>query len=159
MKGLLVSALATGAAALAVGGTAAGAHPGAGAHAAKGETITLMKVGKLGKILTDGEGHVVYLFMKDKHGKSACYSACASFWPPVTTSGKPIAKGGVRASKLGTTKRTNGKTQVTYAGHPLYYFKGDNNKPRRASGEGSKAFGAEWYVLNAAGKKVEGGGS
>ena len=159
MKRLLGPALVAGAAALAVGGAAAGAHPGVGAHAAKGETIALMKVGKLGKILTDGEGHVLYLFEKDKHGKSACYGGCATFWPPVITKGKPIAKGGVSAAKLGTAKRRDGKSQVTYNGHPVYYYKGDNNRPRRASGEGSKLFGAEWYVLNAAGKKVERGGS
>ena len=154
MKRLLVPALATGAAALVVGGAAAGAHSGTEAHAARGETITLMKVGRLGKILTDGEGHVVYLFEKDRHGKSACYGACANFWPPVITRGRPIARGGVSAGKLGTTKRRNGKIQVSYNGHPLYYYKGDNNRPRRANGEGLDFFGAPWYVLNSAGRKV-----
>jgi predicted lipoprotein with Yx(FWY)xxD motif len=154
MRRLPIPALAAGAAALVVAGAPAGAHPRSGAHAARGETITLKKVGKLGKILTDREGHVVYLFEKDRNGKSACYGSCARFWPPVSTKGKPIAAGGVNASKLGTTKRRNGTSQVTYAGHPLYYFKGDT-KPSQANGEGSKAFGAEWYVLNARGRKVE----
>jgi predicted lipoprotein with Yx(FWY)xxD motif len=155
MKRTLLPALATGAVALVAGGAAAGAHPGAAAHTARGQTMTLTRVAKLGRILTDSGGHVVYLFEKDMHGKSACYGACATFWPPVITKGKPLARGGVSAAKLGTTKRRDGKLQVTYAGHPVYYFKGDAGKARRASGEGSKAFGASWYVLNAAGKKID----
>jgi predicted lipoprotein with Yx(FWY)xxD motif len=157
MKRILVPALATAAvavAAVAAGGAAAGAHSGPAAHASKGETITLRKVGDLGKILTDGEGHTLYLFEADKTKKSTCYKACAKAWPPVITNGKAIPRGGVIASKLGTTKRKNGKLQVTYNGHPLYYFFMDK-KAGQANGEGLHFFGASWYVLSKSGKKVD----
>ena len=121
---------------------------------AKGEKIVLKKTGDLGKILRDSEGHVVYLFQKDKTTKSQCYGACATNWPPVITKGKPVAGSGIIASKLGTTKRKDGKKQVTYGGHPLYYFAGDS-KAGQANGEGLDAFGAEWYVLSKSGKKVD----
>jgi predicted lipoprotein with Yx(FWY)xxD motif len=109
----------------------------------------------LGTILVDAKGHTLYLFMKDKNGKSACTGACANAWPPLLTKGKPKAAGGASASKLGTTKRSDGTTQVTYNRHPLYGFILDKNKPGSTKGEGSKAFGAEWYVLGASGNKIE----
>src|SRR4051794_15195129 len=154
MKRLLLPVLAVGAAAAAISGATAGAQPSTGAHAAKAATIQLKKVGDLGKVLVNGHGQTLYLFEKDKHGKSACYGSCAAGWPPALTTGKPRAGKGVSASKLGTTKRKGGKTQVTYNGHPLYAYSGDS-KPGQAKGEGSKAFGAEWYVLNAKGNKVD----
>jgi predicted lipoprotein with Yx(FWY)xxD motif len=110
---------------------------------------------KLGKILVDGRARTLYLFEKDKGGKSACSGACAKAWPPLLTKGKAKAGTGAIASKLATTKRSNGTTQVTYNKHPLYTFIVDKNKPGSVKGEGSKAFGAEWYVLNAKGNKVE----
>lgn len=110
---------------------------------------------KLGKIIVDGKSRTLYLFEKDKHGKSACSGACAANWPPLLTKGKPKATGGVKASKLGTTKRSNGTTQVTYGGHPLYTYVGDQNKPGRTTGEGLDAFGAEWYVVGTNGKAIE----
>jgi predicted lipoprotein with Yx(FWY)xxD motif len=109
----------------------------------------------LGKILVDAKSHTLYLFEKDKNGKSACSGACAKAWPPLLTKGKPKASGTVSASKLGTTKRSDGTTQVTYGGHPLYTFIADKNKPGSTKGEGSKAFGAEWYVVGVNGKKIE----
>jgi predicted lipoprotein with Yx(FWY)xxD motif len=112
----------------------------------------------LGTILVDGSGRTLYLFEKDQGTTSSCYGACAGGWPPDTTNGAPRAGAGVSASLLGTTTRTDGKTKVTYHGHPLYYFAGDR-KPGDSNGEGLKAFGAEWYVLSAAGNKVEKEGS
>jgi predicted lipoprotein with Yx(FWY)xxD motif len=109
----------------------------------------------LGTIIVDGKSHTLYLFEKDKGGKSKCSSACATAWPPLLTKGKPKASGSVKASKLGTTKRSDGTTQVTYGGHPLYTFIGDHNTPGKTTGEGSKAFGAEWYVVGTNGKKIE----
>jgi predicted lipoprotein with Yx(FWY)xxD motif len=154
MKRLLLPVMATGAVALVIGGAAAGAHPNFNAHASQAASIQLKKVGNLGKILTNGHGQTLYLFEKDKHGKSACYGPCAKFWPPVLTTGKPKAGSGVKAALLGTTKRRDGKSQVTYNGHPLYAFLEDK-KSGQAKGEGTKFFGAEWYVMNAAGKKVD----
>ena len=113
---------------------------------------------KLGKVLADGSGRTLYLFEKDKGRKSTCFGACAAAWPPVTTTGKPTALKGISASKLGTIDRGHGVKQVTYNEHPLYRFIKDTG-PRQTHGQGLKAFGAEWYVLSAAGKKVEKGGS
>lgn len=154
MKRLLIPVLALAAVAAVIGATTAGAHSNSSAHAAKKATIQLKKVGKLGKVLTNGQGMTLYLFEKDKHGKSACNGDCAAGWPPVLTSGKPNAGKGVSGSMLGTTKRKNGKTQATYNGHPLYTYVADSG-PGKASGEGSKAFGAKWYVVNAKGNKVD----
>jgi predicted lipoprotein with Yx(FWY)xxD motif len=75
---------------------------------------------ELGKILVDGAGRTLYLFQADKGMASTCNGACADAWPPLTTTGKPNAGPGVSASKLGTTKRSDGTTEVTYNGHPLY---------------------------------------
>jgi predicted lipoprotein with Yx(FWY)xxD motif len=96
----------------------------------------------------------VYLFEKDTGTTSSCYGACAGTWPPVLTTGSPLTGSGATASLLGTAKRTDGTTQVTYAGHPLYYFAGDQN-PGDISGEGSQSFGAGWDLIAPAGKKVE----
>jgi predicted lipoprotein with Yx(FWY)xxD motif len=110
---------------------------------------------KLGKILVDGRSRTLYLFEKDKKGKSACSGTCAQNWPPLLTKGKPKAVSGVKSSLLGTTKRSDGTTQVTYNKHPLYTFVVDKNKPGSTKGEGLDAFGAEWYVLGTNGKKIE----
>jgi predicted lipoprotein with Yx(FWY)xxD motif len=154
MKRLLLPLIAVCVAAAVIGGTTAAASSDGSAHSAKAASIQLKKVGSLGKVLVNGHGQTLYLFEKDKHGKSACYSACAAGWPPALTTGKPKAGKGVSSSKLGTTKRKDGKLEVTYNGHPLYAYVGDSG-PGKASGEGSKAFGAAWYVVNAKGNKVD----
>ncbi|HEX3317707.1 MAG TPA: hypothetical protein VHR88_06795 [Solirubrobacteraceae bacterium] len=120
-----------------------------------GGTVTIGTTAA-GKVLVGPDGHSLYLFEKDKGPKSTCAGACASAWPPLTTSGKPAAGSGVQTSMLGVTKRSDGTTQVTYNGHPLYYFQGDK-KTGMIAGQGLDAFGAEWYVLNSAGTKVEKG--
>ena len=113
----------------------------------------------LGKILVNGSSQTLYLFEKDKKGKSTCSGQCAKFWPPLLTKGKPKAGSGVKASLLGTTKRSDGTTQVTYNKHPLYRFLNDNNKVGSTKGEGVNAFGAERYVVGTNGKKIEKSGS
>lgn len=120
---------------------------------AKGVKVSLRKV-KVGKVLTGPNGHTVYLFEKDKGGKSACYGKCAKVWSPLTTTGTPQPGKGLKASLLATSKRRDGMKQVTYGGHPLYYYE-DDKKPGTTEGEGSKEFGAEWYVVGANGKKIE----
>ena len=134
-----------------VGVEVAGAAYGSGSRAATIKT----RHTSLGTILVDSKGRTIYLFEKDKTKRSTCSGACATNWPPVTTSGAPKAAGGVAARKLGTTKRSDGSTQVTYNGHPLYLFVADQNKPGSTKGEGIKAFGAEWYVMGTNGKKIE----
>ena len=106
----------------------------------------------LGTVLVDGRGRTLYLFEKDKGATSSCYGACASVWPPLT-SAKGVAAGGLPAARLGATKRTDGTTEITYAGHPLYTYAGDA-KPGQAHGQGLDQFGAEWYVLAPSGHKI-----
>jgi predicted lipoprotein with Yx(FWY)xxD motif len=108
---------------------------------------------KLGTILAFGPKHLtVYLFEGDKGQSSSCTGACASVWPPV--SGKPHAMAGAMGADLGTIKRSDGTTQVTYKGHPLYLYVKDKDDGD-AYGEGLKQFGAEWYALSSSGKKVD----
>ncbi|MFL5901064.1 MAG: hypothetical protein ACJ75S_07680 [Solirubrobacterales bacterium] len=110
---------------------------------------------KLGRILVDSKGFTLYDFHKDKGTTSACYEACASVWPPLTTEGAPQSGEGAMASKLGTTKRKDGTVQVTYAGHPLYTYTADT-KPGEAKGNDFSSYGAEWYALLPSGEEAEG---
>ena len=107
----------------------------------------------LGKILVNSQGRALYLFQADTGGKSTCNGACAAAWPPLVAKGKPTAGSGVRASLLGTITRSDGTKQVTYSGHPLYLFKGDQ-AAGQTNGQGSTAFGALWYVLSPAGSQI-----
>ncbi|MEA2254677.1 MAG: hypothetical protein QOG35_722 [Solirubrobacteraceae bacterium] len=109
---------------------------------------------KLGKIIVDGSGRTLYMFGKDKGTKSSCSGACATAWPPLLTKGKPKAGTGATASKLGTTKRSDGTTQVTYGGHPVYRFKNDA-KAGDTNGQGLTAFGGVWYVVSPTGKVIK----
>jgi predicted lipoprotein with Yx(FWY)xxD motif len=139
---------------------AAAASLAAGAFASSSSTdlAATVSTGKssLGRILVDGTGRTLYLFEKDRRGRSACSGTCAAYWPPLLTHGKLTAGRGVRASLLGTIRRANGSTQVTYAGHPLYRYLPDT-KPGQTAGQGSHIFGAGWYVLSPAGTKIEAG--
>src|SRR4051795_5122720 len=94
-------------------------------HAAAGATTIKTRHGKLGTFLVDGSGRTLYLFQKDKTSKSQCSGDCATDWPPVLTTGKPKTSGSARKALLGTSKRSDGTTQVTYNGHPLYRFDED----------------------------------
>jgi predicted lipoprotein with Yx(FWY)xxD motif len=152
------------AAALAIAGCGGGGGGGAGYSAAAATqprqqpapTATSVRLGhsKLGSYLVDGKGKTLYLFEADKMGASSCYSACASLWPPLTTTGTVSAGASVTASALGTTHRTDGATAVTYHGHPLYYYAGDG-APGVTKGQGLNQFGAKWYVVSRAGNKVD----
>jgi predicted lipoprotein with Yx(FWY)xxD motif len=119
---------------------------------AQGIEVTA-KHSKLGMILAAGpKQRTVYLFEADKGGQSACSGACAAAWPPVL--GKAQAAGAATSADLGTVKRADGATQVTYKGHPLYWFIKDKDS-EDAYGQGLKAFGADWYVLAPSGKKID----
>ena len=120
---------------------------------ATGTATALRSVGTLGQILVGGNGRTLYLFLGDAGATSTCNGSCAQNWPPLTTVGAPRATSGVLQSLLGTTKRQEGTTQVTYNGHPLYYFVADS-APGMANGEGIDAFGAHWEVINATGTDV-----
>lgn len=106
----------------------------------------------LGKVIVDAEGMTLYDFHKDKGTTSSCYGACAEAWPPLLTEGAPKATGGAEASLLGTTKRKDGTVQVTYNGHPLYGFEGDQ-KPGETNGNDIDGFGAQWYALEPDGEE------
>ena len=110
-------------------------HPPA-THAAqaKGAVVETANT-KLGRIVVNSNGRTLYLFGKDRNGKSACTGQCTSFWPPLLTSGKPRVMKGARASLIGTTKRSDGRLQVTYNHHPLYMFVKDK-KAGQTNGEG-----------------------
>ncbi|MEU8205430.1 hypothetical protein [Streptosporangium sp. NPDC049046] len=108
---------------------------------------------KIGKVLVGEEGRTLYLFDKDKDGKSSCSDACARAWPPYVTDGTPEAGEGVKEDLLGTTEREDGTTQVTYNGHPLYYFAKDT-EAGEIKGHDVDGFGGEWYAVNAKGKKA-----
>ena len=115
-------------------------------------TISLRKTG-LGSVLVNAKGHTIYLFAKDKHGKSACTGSCSKFWPPVLSQGKPSVGAGLKASLVGTTKRSNGTRQVTYNRHPLYTYALDK-RAGQTKGEGNSLFGAKWWAVSAKGTAV-----
>ena len=127
---------------------------------ASGATAGATRVGvaktSLGRIVVDSKGRTLYLFEKDKNRRSACYGPCATYWPPLLSHGKPVARPGIKQRLLGTTRRANGALQVTYAGHPLYRYFGDS-RPGDTTGEGLQDFGASWDVLSPAGRKIEAG--
>lgn len=106
------------------------------------------------KILAAGPKRLtVYMFAADHGASSACYGACATAWPPVITSGTPKVEGEASAAKIGTITRSEGTKQVTYAGHPLYYYSPDSVESD-ISGQGVNSFGALWYVLSPDGKVI-----
>jgi predicted lipoprotein with Yx(FWY)xxD motif len=115
-------------------------------------TVQVRRTG-LGKILVDSRGRTLYLFKKDTGGKSRCSASCAVNWPPLLATGRPAAGSGINASKLATTRRSDGKRQVVYNRHPLYRFIGDS-KPGNTNGQGLTAFGARWFVVSRAGNEI-----
>jgi predicted lipoprotein with Yx(FWY)xxD motif len=96
-----------------------------GAPAAGGGTTVATAEHDLGTIVVDGEGKTLYVFVPDNAGDSTCYDDCATAWPPLLTEGDPVAGEGLTATDLGTTERTDGATQVTFMGWPLYSFQND----------------------------------
>ncbi|WP_433498294.1 COG4315 family predicted lipoprotein [Sphaerimonospora sp. CA-214678] len=108
----------------------------------------------LGTILVGTEGRTLYLFTEDKKDKSTCSAACAAAWPPALTLGTPQAGTGVNASMLGTLKREDGATQITYNKHPLYYYAKDQ-KAGDTAGQDVKDFSGEWYAVTPEGKKAK----
>jgi predicted lipoprotein with Yx(FWY)xxD motif len=167
MKRLLTLGAAPAALAVLVAGCGGGSSSGtmgyaAPAPASKSAATVATARTKLGTVLVNGQRRTLYLFEKDKGSASSCYGACASIWPPLTTgatvtgSAKGLAGLGLNAAKLGSTKRTDGKNEVTYAGHPLYTYAGDA-KPGDVQGQGLDQFGAEWYVLAPSGNKIDNG--
>jgi predicted lipoprotein with Yx(FWY)xxD motif len=119
----------------------------------RGRTIKLMD-SRYGRILFDGRGRAIYLFTREQGTKSRCYGQCAVAWPPVYTRGRPRARGGADASLLGTTTRRGGRKQVTYNGHPLYYYVTDT-KPGQITCQDVTEFGGTWLVVDPQGNAVQ----
>ena len=115
-------------------------------------TVSLRKT-NLGQILVNSKGHTIYLFAKDRNGKSSCSGDCARFWPPLMSRGKATVGPGLKASLLGTTMRAGGSRQLTYNRHPLYTFSGDM-RAGQTTGEGYFVYGAKWYAVSAKGRMV-----
>jgi predicted lipoprotein with Yx(FWY)xxD motif len=127
------------------------------AHAqSAADSAIRVRTTSLGKVLVDAKGRTLYLFEADKPNKSNCSGACLSIWPPLTSAAKPNATGGALAAKIGTISASGGKRLVTYSGHPLYYYVGDQ-KPGDTKGQGLNQFGAKWYVLAPSGNKIDNG--
>lgn len=139
------------------GGNATAAQSPAKAASGPATTVNVATTG-LGKVLVDSKGETIYLFKKDNGTTSACSGECANDWPPVRTNGEPTVGDGANASMVSTTKRSDGAPQVTYNGHPLYLYEGDQ-QPGDTNGQGVSAFGAAWYALTPAGNQVSGGTS
>ncbi|HKB20373.1 MAG TPA: hypothetical protein VKC65_05110 [Gaiellaceae bacterium] len=123
--------------------------------AAHSDGGAVVKVGpsNLGRVLVDAHGKTLYLWAHDRSSKSTCYGDCAAYWPPLLTHGTPLARTGARANLVGTTRRRDGRMQVTYAGHPLYYFVQDT-RPGQTKGEGLTGFGGRWDPVSPAGRAV-----
>lgn len=140
---LLIAALS----ALAVAG------PGpAEAMAKKGVTVKVAESDDYGKVLMSKGNMALYLFTRDGKGPSDCYGDCAVAWPPLLTKGKPQAGRGAIGRKLGTTKRTDGKRQVTYGGHPVYFY--EHDRPGFIFCQDVFEFGGTWLLVKASGKAV-----
>lgn len=118
---------------------------------AKGTTVKVVS-SQYGPVVADGRGEAFYLFASEKSSRSRCYAACANRWPPVLANGKPRTGPGGHSRLLGTTRRSDGKVQVTYAGHPMYYYAGD--APGRILCQGVTEFGGLWLVVRPSGKPV-----
>lgn len=135
--------------------SAAAATTSASSTPASGVTIKSAK-GPGGTYLAGPDGHALYLWVADTGDKSVCSGACAQAWPPLLTKGNPTAGSGVTASDLGTTMRSGGAEQVTYKGHPLYYFVADTSAGS-TRGQGSDNFGAKWWLVAPSGTAITSG--
>ena len=120
-----------------------------------GSATVGVRTGGLGTYLVDSQGRTLYVFGKDTGTTSMCSGACASNWPPATTSGRPKAGSKVDQAMLGTSKRSDGTSQLTYNGHPLYRYAGDA-AAGDTNGQGLTFFGGTWNVVSPAGQKIEG---
>jgi predicted lipoprotein with Yx(FWY)xxD motif len=127
----------------------------AAAASGGGQSGAAVKLGStsLGRVLVDSHGKTLYVWAHDKGPKSTCNGDCAEYWPPLITRGKPLAMGGVNQALLSSSRRSDGRMQVTYAGHPLYYFIQDA-RSGQTKGEGLTGFGGRWDPISASGRAV-----
>jgi predicted lipoprotein with Yx(FWY)xxD motif len=151
--GFAIVAAACGGAGAAYGGSSAGGNPYSTVPASTGALAVKVATSSLGSLLTDGKGRTLYLFTRDSGTTSSCSGGCASVWPPVMSATAVQVGTGASASLLGTTSSGAGQSQVTYNGHPLYYYVGDAN-PGDTNGEQLNQFGGLWYAVSPSGMQV-----
>jgi predicted lipoprotein with Yx(FWY)xxD motif len=139
--------------------TSSGGYAGGSGATGAGSTSVTVEThqGDLGTYLTDSSGRSLYLFEADQGGRPTCSGPCAAAWPPLTSRSAPKVSGAAEAGKLGTVSRGSGAPQVTYGGHPLYYFAGDSSAGQ-TNGQGSNGFGALWWVVAPDGTAITGAG-
>ena len=147
-----IAGMAVLAAVLGVTGLLAASALAGGTDSQANATLSLRQT-NLGEILVSAKGRTLYLFMKDAKGRSACSGSCATYWPPLTKTGTLTVGPGVKRALVGTTKRADGRLQVTYNKHPLYTFALDKSAGQ-TKGQGSRNFGAKWYAVSAQGRAV-----
>lgn len=114
------------------------------------EVSVAVDSGPPGDYVVDGSGRSLYMFALDDERTSTCVDACAQRWPPLL--GDPTAGPGVDQSLLGNAERANGAIQVTYSGHPLYYYTGDGS-PGETEGQG---FNDVWFLVSPSGEPLTG---
>ncbi len=146
MRKLMITSLAALVAAVAVAAAF-------GAPAMASASKLTVRSSAYGKILFDGKGFALYAFTKDGPRASRCYGDCAKAWPPYLVKARALAGAGIRASLVGTTKRTDGTLQATYGGRPLYYYVGDR-KAGQVLCQNVPEFGGTWLVVRASGRLV-----
>ena len=129
--------------------TAEDAHKPDGKHSPPDGTAIELGDSQFGPVLFDEAGQAIYLFDKETAGQSRCYGECAVEWPPVLTDGEPEAQGGISQGKLGVVDRRDGTRQVTYNGHPLYFYA--HEAPSEVRCHNVPGFGGIWLALNAEG--------
>ena len=152
-RSLLIAPVA---AALIIAGCGGGGSAKRTTETSRANAGAMLRLAQLdpGKALVDGQGRTLYLFEADKGDMSTCNGACASIWPPATTTGKTTTGPGLAAGSVGATRRGDGGRQLTYHGHPLYRYAPDT-KPGDVNGQGLDQFGGKWYVLGASGSKID----
>jgi predicted lipoprotein with Yx(FWY)xxD motif len=149
--GFAILAAACGGTGAAYGGSGAGGNPYGTLPPSTGAVSVKVATSSLGSFLTDGQGRTLYLFTRDSGVSSSCSGGCASVWPPLTSSTAVQVGTGASATLLGTT--AGGQQQVTYNGHPLYYYAGDTT-PGQTNGEQLNQFGGLWYAVSPTGMQV-----
>ncbi len=130
-----------------------GSSSAAGSTSAASSVTVKARTGPLGTFLADGSGRALYLFASDTSSASTCSGACAAAWPPLTAKGAVSGSDGAASTDLATITRQDGTKQVTYAGHPLYYFAGDS-AAGQTNGQGVDGFGALWWLVAPSGQKI-----
>jgi predicted lipoprotein with Yx(FWY)xxD motif len=153
------------------GGSTTGGQPGSGSHrdaarvesaagkakpaepAASVSGLTIKtSSSRYGEVLFSKHDRAIYYFGKESTRKARCYGECAHAWPPVITSGRPQAGAGAKAALLGTTRRSDGRRQVTYDGHPLYFYV--NDPPAEVGCHDVEEFGGLWLAVRRTGNPV-----